>query len=62
MAFDLKDDILGLNPKELRIDFTVESEKEVVSILDLYDRVFNQNLPFRFEEDYTKGHLKRGVE
>ena len=62
MAFDLKDDILGLNPKELRLDFTVESEKEVVSILDLYDRVFNQNLPFRFEEDYTKGHLKRGVE
>ena len=62
IAFDLRDDILSLNLEELRLDFTIEDANEVRNILDLYDKVFNQNQPFTYKEDYTKGHLKRGVE
>ncbi len=62
MAFDLKDEILGLNPAELRIDFTIEDAKEVSEILQIYNDVFNQNKPFKYLHDFTKGHLKRGVE
>lgn len=62
IAFDLRDELDLLKVKEHRIDFTIEDAMEVEEILDAYDRVFNHNQPFRFSEDYTKGHLKRGVE
>ena len=62
MAFDLKDELLSLGVKEFRLDFTVESESETEEILNLYKDVFINNQPFKFKEDFTKGHLKRGVE
>ena len=62
IAFDLKEDLLTLGAKDFRIDFTVESDDEVREILNLYEKVFIKNEPFRFDEDFTKGHLKRGVE
>lgn len=62
MAFDLKDELLTLGAKEFRLDFTVESKSETVEILNLYKDVFIDNRPFRYKEDFTKGHLKRGVE
>ena len=62
MAFDLKDELLSLGVKEFRLDFTVESESETEEILNLYKDVFIKNQPFKFKEDFTKGHLKRGVE
>ena len=62
MAFDLKDELLSLGAKEFRLDFTVESTEETAEILKLYKDVFIDNKPFRFKEDFTKGHLKRGVE
>lgn len=61
-AFDLKDDILALGVKELRLDFTVENVAEVSEILNKYKEVFLENKSARLSEDYTKGHLKRGVE
>ena len=33
MAFDLKDEILSLGARELRLDFTVENSKEVKDAL-----------------------------
>ncbi|MBO6129706.1 MAG: U32 family peptidase [Pseudobutyrivibrio sp.] len=62
IAFDLKDDILALGVKELRLDFTVENVAEVSEILNKYKEVFIENKSARLSEDYTKGHLKRGVE
>ena len=62
IAFDMKDSIMELGFAELRLDFTVESYQETKDILDEFDKVFNGNKPFRFAEDYTRGHLKRGVE
>ena len=62
IAFDLKEELKSLGVKELRLDFTIEDAKETKDILREYDNVFNQNQPFRYKEDYTKGHLKRGIE
>ena len=62
IAFDLKNEILSLGLKELRLDFTIESNEEVDEILSAYNQIFNQDKQVRFLEDYTKGHLKRGVE
>lgn len=62
IAFDLREDILSLKLSELRLDFTIEDAKEVCEVLDLYNKVFNQNMAFEYRQDYTKGHLKRGVE
>ncbi len=62
IAFGLKDELLSLGVKEFRLDFTIEDSKETEEILKEYENVFMLNLPFKFKEDYTKGHLKRGVE
>ena len=62
IAFDLKDDLLNLGVKEFRLDFTLEDYNETKGILRIYDNVFNKNNPIHIKEDYTKGHLKRGVE
>ncbi|WP_028236357.1 peptidase U32 family protein [Pseudobutyrivibrio sp. MD2005] len=62
IAFDLKKDILELGIKEVRIDFTVEDSKEVEQVLNAFEDSFLNDNPYHFTEDFTKGHLKRGVE
>ena len=62
IAFDLKNELIDLGVKDFRLDFTVEDYKETASILKAYKATFIDNEPFTFKEDYTKGHLKRGVE
>ncbi|SFN43107.1 putative protease [Pseudobutyrivibrio sp. UC1225] len=62
IAFDLKADLLDLGVKEFRLDFTLEDFKETQEILRIYDNFFNNNQLVHIKEDYTKGHLKRGVE
>lgn len=45
-----------------RIDFTIESSKEMREVLSLYEKsfIFNEKVSFSFET--TRGHFKRGVE
>ncbi len=62
IAFDLKKDLMDLGVKEFRLDFSVESYEETLDVLKLYEDSFIQDKPFSFKEDYTKGHLRRGVE
>ena len=62
IAFDMKKELLNLGIKEFRLDFTVEDYKETKEILRLYVDSFTKNQPFDFKGDYTKGHLRRGVE
>ena len=62
IAFDLKEELLNLGVKEFRLDFTLEDYNETKDILRIYDNIFNQDNPVHIKEDYTKGHLKRGVE
>ncbi|MEE1314414.1 MAG: DUF3656 domain-containing protein [Faecalimonas sp.] len=59
---DQVEEIQALAPKALRLQFTIEDEKEVKEILRLYDEVFHKGavadaLPMEF----TRGHFKRGI-
>lgn len=62
IAFDLKNELEKLGVHEYRLDFTIENANEVKAVLCEYEKVFLNNQRFSFNEDYTKGHLKRGVE
>ena len=62
LAFGLKEELLGLGCRQFRLDFTTEQGGEVRQVLDSYRQVFIEGQPFRFNENTTKGHLKRGVE
>ncbi len=62
MAFDLKEDCDTLGVSEYRLDFTVEDAKETSEILTAYKNIFIDNKSYSLAGDYTKGHLKRGVE
>lgn len=55
-------EVLALAPKNLRLDFTFEDEKEVAEVLRQFVRVYcygeSGSLP---GEEYSKGHFKRGI-
>lgn len=55
-------EIKDLNPKGLRLHFTIEESAEVKRILDMYNKVFLQG-DFSEEADieFTRGHFKRGI-
>lgn len=61
MAFDMINEIRSLGIKQFRLDFTVESKAEVDEVLKSYESALNGE-SFKFAEDFTRGHLKRGVE
>lgn len=57
-----KEDILRLNPRELRLHFTMESGRETEEILNKFADVFVKNKEIgAFEKEFTRGHFKRGV-
>ncbi len=60
---DSTKEISGLNPGGLRLHFTLEGEKEITRILSEAVSVYkNGNPPDLFPKEFTRGHLKRGVE
>ena len=51
-----------LSPKALRLNFTIEDEKQVKHVLDLYETVFVKGAKtIDLNEDFTRGHFKRGI-
>lgn len=59
--FDI-DSIDDFNMERIRLDFTVESQKETKKVLDLFQSVYIKNEQSEINMDYTRGHFKRGVE
>lgn len=56
-------EIMNLNPKGIRLNFTFESEKEVLQILNAYSDVYVYGKESSFQiREYTKGHFKRGIQ
>ena len=54
--------ILGLEGRALRLDFTTESAKETKQILEAYaEYLDNQKADFSFVKEYTTGHYKKGA-
>ncbi|WP_461815819.1 U32 family peptidase [Faecalimonas sp.] len=57
-----KDDILQLDPRKLRLHFTIENGRETEKILKQFEEVFVKNKEVEeFEKSFTRGHFKRGV-
>lgn len=51
--------------RDFRMDFTMESAKETKAILKLYEEFADgsrRQYPKEWENRYTNGHYKRGVE
>lgn len=51
--------------RDFRMDFTMESAKEIKAILKLYEEFADgsrRQYPKEWENRYTNGHYKRGVE
>lgn len=55
-------EIKDLNPKGLRLHFTIEEPAEVKRILDIYNKVFLQgDSSVEAGIEFTRGHFKRGI-
>lgn len=58
-----KEEIQGMNPKNIRLDFVFESYDEVSMVLDKFVKGFYEGEAGELEiEKLTAGHFKRGVE
>ena len=59
---DQKMEIIQLNPKALRLHFTVENGQMTKQILDLYEEVFFcDGRALEPDLGFTRGHFKRGI-
>lgn len=62
MLLDQKTEIMDLNPKGLKLHFTIENPTEVRRILYMYERVFLQgDSGLEPGIEFTRGHFKRGI-
>ena len=59
---DQKSEIESLNPKSLRLHFTIEDRKTMKDILRLYEDVFVKGGHSKEPDiEFTRGHFKRGI-
>lgn len=59
---DKAEEVFGLMPGELRLDFTVETEGQVREVLKTYGDAFLYRQKIEPPQtEYTRGHFKRGV-
>ena len=59
---DQKAEIENLNPKALRLNFTIEDRKTMKDILCLYEDVFIKGSHAKEPDiEFTRGHFKRGI-
>ena len=59
---DQKPEIESLNPKALRLNFTIEDRNTMKDILRLYEEVFVKGERSKEPDfEFTRGHFKRGI-
>ncbi len=58
------DEIRSLNPRNIRLDFTIETKEEVRAVTKSFVRAYygDGNIETYNPQNYTTGHFKRGVE
>ena len=62
VLLDQKTEIQDLNPKALRLHFTIENSTEVRTILNMNEKVFLQgDSCLEPGIEFTRGHFKRGI-
>ena len=59
---DQKREIMELDPKAIRMHFTIEDGKAVKNMLRLYEEIFFGGKEGREPDvEFTRGHFKRGI-
>lgn len=62
---DQAEEVLGLNPKAVRLDFTFETREEIDTVMQAYIRAYVEKSMDRITEkegkNLTRGHFKRGI-
>ena len=62
VLIDQKKEIMELNPKAIRMHFTVEDRAETRKVIGLYEKVFSgEYTATEWETEFTRGHFKRGI-
>ena len=62
VLLDQQSEIQDLNPRALRLHFTIEDAKQVREVLELFEKVFMRgNNVSEYDKDFTRGHFKRGI-
>ncbi len=62
MLLHQKEEIIRLAPAVLRLDFVIESARQVRKIIEWYTKTFLDRETITIPDmEYTKGHFKRGV-
>ena len=65
LLFSNLEELKKAGVRDFRMDFTMESAKETKAILKLYEEFADgsrRQYPKEWENRYTNGHYKRGVE
>lgn len=59
---DLKDEILDLGLKSMRLEFSIETPEAVCAIVDALDEIYYKDASdLEMPEQYTRGHFRRGI-
>lgn len=62
VLLDQKNEIRSLEPSGIRLNFTLEKEREMEQILESYKNVFLEDKEIPMPDiSFTRGHFKRGV-
>lgn len=62
VLLDQKDEIAMLNPKALRMNFTIEDGKTTREVLKLFDDYYECNKQVSTSKlEFTRGHFRRGI-
>lgn len=54
--------IRKIGPERIRLSFTTESAQETKRVLQAFKEVFEGQKPAEWNQDFTRGHFKRGIE
>ena len=58
---DQLDEVKKLNPKALRLNFTIENREQTKEILKMYADACKQKNEMSSKLEFTRGHFKRGI-
>lgn len=59
---NMREPVASLAPGSLRISFTLENAAQTKKVLESFEKNYIENVPVEEFAEFTRGHLKRGVE
>lgn len=59
---NMRNQVAALEPASVRLAFSLENEAQTKEVLELFEKNYKNHVPVKELSDFTRGHLKRGVE